>query len=304
MIKINPIKLQFFFSLFCLPCFESSANIDPNNWIEWYKVKTQLPYSSSLTLYPPVNLYVDGDTVKGTLASPYSFDSADNNPANKFLVAVTDTKGTTHFLIPEMTSVGFENETGISIANLYSENFENGQVIVQLYRVNSVENRTKLQQLHNNNEERNKGITTALAKMHLDAPIVGEIWRFSATTSNDKTLNDVIETSTTTIVQLYSPFCGFCKQSIPLVNRLNNDKGIKVVGLSGTDNIAEFKQHLITHEVEYPFIIFEGEYSESALLRATGQNGFPTYIVLNGTKQVQTILVGSPALEEWLSTHR
>jgi len=61
---------------------------------------------------------------------------------------------------------------------------------------------------------------------------------------------------------------------------------------------------LITHEVEYPFIIFEGEYSESALLRATGQNGFPTYIVLNGKKQVQTILVGSPALKEWLSTHR
>jgi hypothetical protein len=59
MIKLNPIKLQLFFSFFCLPCFESSANIDPNNWIEWYKVKTQLPYSSSLTLYPPVHLYVD-----------------------------------------------------------------------------------------------------------------------------------------------------------------------------------------------------------------------------------------------------
>ena len=107
MIKLTPIKLQLFFSLFCLPCFEGSADIDPNNWIEWYKVEAQLPYSSSLTLYPPVHLYVDGDTVKGTLASPYSFNSADNNPANKFLVAVTDTKGTTHFLIPKMTSVGF-----------------------------------------------------------------------------------------------------------------------------------------------------------------------------------------------------
>jgi len=46
-------------------------------------------------------------------------------------------------------------------------------------------------------------------------------------------------------------------------------------------------------------IVIQEEYR-----KATGQNGFPTYIVLNGTKQVQTILVGSPALEEWLSTHR
>jgi hypothetical protein len=44
---------------FLLPNLLVATEIEVENWLLWYKSETQLPFSSSLTIYPPVKLYAE-----------------------------------------------------------------------------------------------------------------------------------------------------------------------------------------------------------------------------------------------------
>jgi len=278
----------------------ASKEIKAEDWLLWYEVETQLPFSSALTIYPPVNLYAEDGELRGTIATPYSLSSDSNRVIDEFLIIVTDDGGKTHFLNPKIESVGFVNDYGISMSSLRSSSFQNGKVLVQLYKLNSHENRQKLKERESNDLKKKQGVENALARINIPKPTLDEVWGAKASTLDGQLLDKIVASSTYTIVQLYSPNCGFSKKAIPLNNVLNNSKHISVIGMAGTESLNGFKEHLKTKDVQYSFIAYEGEYTESALLKAVGQQGFPTYFVLDSFKKVRGIFVGTPALESWL----
>jgi len=278
----------------------ASKEIKAEDWLLWYKVETQLPFSSALTIYPPVNLYTESGELRGSIATPYSLSDNSNRVIDEFLIVVTDGGGKTHFLKPKIESVGFVNDYGISMSSLRSSSFQNGKVLVQLYKLNSHENRQKLKERESNDLKKKQGVENALARINIPKPTLDEVWGVKASTLDGQFLDKIVASSTYTIVQLYSPYCGFSKKAIPLNNVLNNSQHISVIGMAGTESLNDFKEHLKTKNVQYSFIAYEGEYTESALLKAAGQQGFPTYFVLDSFKKVRGIFVGTPALESWL----
>jgi thiol-disulfide isomerase/thioredoxin len=278
-----------------------SREVNPADWLVWHKVATELPYSSTLTIYPPVMLYAENGGLRGSISAPYFLSGNNNRVSNDFLITVTDARGRIHFLEPKMESVGFVNETGISMSSLSSDSFENGKIQIQLYKTNSEENRQKLSDRNKRDIARQQGIEKALSRIRIPKPILGEIWPIEALTLKEQSIDEIVSSSKFTIVQLYSEFCGFCRKVIPFNNSLNVYENINVIGIAGTNNFNAFKRHLDTNELEYSFIAYEDDYAEPALLEATGQQGFPTYFVLDAAKQVLGIFVGTPSLESWLA---
>lgn len=294
------MKAIFVLILLMFSNYLASEEIKADDWLLWHKIETQLPFSSTLTIYPPVNLYAENGELRGSIAAPYTLGSNSNRVIEEFLIVVTDGEGNTHFLKPKTESVGFVNDYGISMSSLRSSSFQNGKILVQFYKLNSHENRQKLKERENKNLKKKQGVDNALEIIDILEPKVGENWNVKASTLDGQSLNEIITSSTYTIVQLYSPYCGFCKKATPLNNVLNNSKHINVVGLAGTENLNDFKQHLNSNYVQYSFIAYEGQYTESALLKAVGQQGFPTYFVLDSSKKVRGIFVGTSELENWL----
>lgn len=277
-----------------------SEEFKTEDWLLWYKVETQLPFYSALTTYPPVNLFSENGELRGAIAAPYSLSGNDNRVIEEYLIVVTDDGGNTHFLKPKLQSVGFVNDKGISMSTLRSSSFLNGKVLVQLYKLNSHENRQKLKERESNDLKKKQGVENALANINIPKPKLDEVWKVKASTLDGQHLDKIVASSAYTIVQLYSPYCGFSKKAIPFNNVLNNAKHISVIGMAGTESLNDFKKHLKTKNVQYSFIAYEGQYTESALLKSVGQQGFPTYFVLDSFKKVRGIFVGTPALESWL----
>tara|TARA_R110002167_G_scaffold44995_1_gene135198 strand:- start:620 stop:1522 length:903 start_codon:yes stop_codon:yes gene_type:complete len=278
----------------------AATEINVENWLLWHKSETSLPFSSSMTMYPPVKLYSENGKLRGSIATPYSFTGENNRIISEFLIIVIDSAGRSHFLEPKLESVGFVNDYGIGMSSLNSESFRDGEVIIQLYKANTAENRKSLANYANKNKERKSGIEKALTSLGIPFPKHNETWDIKARTIDGKDVDEIIVSSDWTVFQLYSPYCGFCRKSIPLINSLNIKKKISVVGMAGPKNNSEFIVHINKSNIHYPFITYEGEYTEPALLRAVSQVGFPTYIVLNNQKKVIGILVGSPALVDWI----
>ena len=71
----------------------ASEEIKAEDWLLWYKVETQLPFSSTLTIYPPVNLYTESGVLRGAIATPYSLNGNGNRAIDEFLITVTDDGG-------------------------------------------------------------------------------------------------------------------------------------------------------------------------------------------------------------------
>lgn len=277
-----------------------SEEFKTEDWLLWYKVETRLPFYSALTIYPPVNLFSENGELRGAIAAPYSLSGNDNKAIEGYLIVVTDNAGNTHFLKPELQSVGFANDKGIGMSTLRSSSFQDGKVLVQLYKLNSHENRQKLAERDRNDLKKKQAVEKALASINIPKPILGDNWKIQGSTLNGGLLDKIVSSSTYTIIQLYSPDCGFSRKATPLTNLLNRSKHISVVGLAGTENLDNFRQHLSTNNVQYPFIVYEGQYIEAALLKAVEQQGFPTYFVLDSSKNVHGIFVGTPALKSWL----
>jgi len=278
-----------------------AEEVNPKDWILWDQRKTELPYSSDMTIYPPVQLYSDNGTLRGSISSLYGGDG--NSEIDRFLVTVIDANGTSHFLQPKDYSVGKVGRVLLSVASLRSDNFVNGEVIVQLYKVDSPENREELAQLKAEDLAYQQAIEQAMKKIPLPQPNVGGVWSADAITLDGPTLDEIAASAKYTIVQLYSTSCGFCRKSIPENNRINKQEGINLVGLAGTKSIAQLKEHFNSADIHYPFIAYEGDGAESALLKVTGQNGFPTYFILDSTMQVLDIVIGQPELNKWLEGH-
>ena len=296
------MKVTIGLILFIFSTYLVSEEINADDWLLWHKIETQLPYSSALTIYPPVMLYSENGQLRGSIAAPYSLDGNNNRVIEEFLIVVTDDENT-HFLKPKMESVGFVDDFGISMSSLRSGSIRNGKVSVQFYKLNSHENRQELKNREDKNIKKKQGVEKALAIMNIKTPKLGENWNIEASTLDGQTLDKILTSSTYTIVQLYSPYCGFCKKAIPLNNVLNGSKHISVIGLAGTENLIDFRNHLDSNNVQYPFIAFEGQYTESALLKAVGQQGFPTYFILDPSKKILSVFVGSSELEGWIETH-
>lgn len=275
--------------------------IKTEDWLLWHKVETDLPFSSTLSIYPPVTLYSENGILRGSIATPYELGE-NNRLINEFLITVTDGVGRIHFLKPKIESVGFVNNHGISMSSLKSNSFQAGSVLVQFYKINSYENRQELRERESANLKKKLAVNDLLASIELSKPVIGDSWEIQALTLSGKKFENIVSSSNYTIVQLYSPFCGFCRNTIPLTNALNKSDGISVVGLAGVESIEDFKEHLNANNVQYPFVTYEGEYAESAILKAVEQQGFPTYFVLDSLRKVRGIFVGHPALVSWLET--
>lgn len=271
-----------------------------DDWLLWQRIETQLPYSSSFTTFPPINLYANQGTLFGSIAIPYSI-SNNASTINDFLIVVEDADANTHVIKPSLNAVGFVSEVGVGLATFSSNAFQNGDVVIFLYKANSPDNRQELQSIASKELERNQQIESELANINIPKPVTGETWQLSGTTLDGQGLNNLINLPIYTIIQLYSPHCGFCAKAVPFMNALDKSDEFRVIGLSGVENIEGLKQHLITNNVQYSFIAYEGEYAESAVLKATDQEGFPTFVVLDRAKIVLEILVGQPALERWLA---
>jgi thiol-disulfide isomerase/thioredoxin len=278
----------------------TATEINVENWLLWHKSQTTLPFSSSLTIYPPVKLYSENGKLRGSIATPYSFTGENNRIISEFLIIVIDGAGRSHFLEPKLESVGFVNDYGIGMSSLNSESFKDGEVIIQLYKANTPENRKTLVDFANKDKERKIGIERTLTSLGIPLTKHNETWDIKASTTDGKDIDEIIVLSDWTIFQFYSPYCGFCRKAIPAMNTLNLREGISVVGIAGPQNNSEFREHIYNNNIHYPFITYEGKYTESALLRTVGQLGFPTYVVLNNQKRVTAILVGGPALDNWL----
>ncbi|MCG7542852.1 redoxin [Pseudoalteromonas sp. MM17-2] len=276
--------------------------IKSEDWLLWHSLETHLPFSSSLAIYPPVILDSDNGVLRGSIATPYALSGDANRIIDKFLIVVTDAAGSNHFLEPKLESVGFVNESGISMSSLTSRSFHNGKVFVQLYKHNSPENRKELRALKSENVQETQCVHSTLEKMNVPQPKAGQFWGVKASTLTGQNVKEIVAASAFTIVQLYSPYCAFCRKAIQSNNLLNDSKRFSIVGMAGVSSVDEFKQHLSDNDVQYPFIAYEGECTESALLRAAGQRGFPTYLILDSTQKVHDIFIGTSALEAWLET--
>lgn len=280
----------------------AASEINAEDWLLWYETETQMPFSSSLSIYPPVTLQVKQQELIGTIATPYALSGSKSRLISEFLIVVIDGAGRSHFLEPTLDSVGFVGEQGIAMSSLVSESFVDGMTVVRFYRANTEKNRAALRKRQQNNKARKAGIESALSKLDISEPVIGQKWAFAATTLDGNELADITESSQWTIVQLYSSGCGFCRKAIPLMNELNDGDITRVVGLAGPKTIAAFEEHINRNDINYPFIAFQGEYTESALLQAMGQLGFPTYFVLDTEHRVDGIYVGTRMLEKWLAT--
>ncbi|WP_339723700.1 redoxin [uncultured Paraglaciecola sp.] len=278
-----------------------ASEINVENWLLWHQSETHLPFASSLTIYPPVNLYAENGKLRGFIATPYEFAGENDLLISEFLIIVIDSAGRSHFLKPRLESVGFVEEHGIGLSSLYSESFKKGEVIIQLYKANTPENRKMLEDFANQNAERKSAIVKTLTAMAIPLPKRNEIWDIKAHTTDGKDIDDIIVGSDWTIFQLYSPYCGFCRNAIPAINTLERKDNMSVIGIAGPLNNVEFSEHINKNNIHYPFITFEGEHTESALLKAVGQLGFPSYLVVNNQKKVTEILVGTAALDNWLN---
>lgn len=293
--------------LICLIVILLSGNlyaeeVNMEKWLLWHSVSTKLPFASALTIYPPINLQVENEVLTGSIAVPYSSRKQESQNIEDFLIVVEDNHGKAHFLHPKTESVGFVNGRGLILSSLRSGSFKGGQVKIELYKTNSAFNRDKLREREAKALKKQRGVNKALTELSITKPVLNEKWQFNATTLDHQKLGTILAKSTYTVVQLYSPNCGFCQKSIPFNNQLNQSKGINIVGLAGVKSNKEFKQHLSSSNIQYPFISFEGEFTESALLKAVGQEGTPTYLVLDQSKSVRAILVGTPEFEHWLTT--
>lgn len=278
----------------------TATEIDVEDWLLWYKSETQLPFSSSLTIYPPVKLYAENGKLKGFIATPYSFDGENNRIISEFLIIVIDSGGRSHFLEPKLETVGFVGDDGIGMSSLNSELFKDGEVIIQLYKANTSENQKALIERNKRNLEREQQIERTLVSMGIPMPIYNETWNIKGRANNDTEIDEIITSSDLTIFQLYSPYCGFCRKAIPIINALHLESNISVIGMAGPESNSDFNKHIVANGINYPFITYEGDYTESALLRAVGQLGFPTYLVVNRHKKVEGILIGTSALQDWL----
>lgn len=282
--------------------FSAAADrIDAKDWLLWKEYKTQLPFHSALTIFPPVSIKAHDNRLTGAIAAPYSMSYDNNRLISEFLVVVIDASGTSHFLQPKLNSVGFAEEQGIAMSLFESTSFTDGDVIVRLYKANNEANRLELEQYLQAKAKNNKGIKQALAQLTITAPKLGKIWDVDKQTRQGLTLGARDQSAKWTIVQIYSEGCGFCRKAIPKMNALNNDSDhdITVIGLVGTNNTDGFKDHMTASNISYPFVVYEGEFVESALLQALGQLGFPTYFVLDENEKVLGIYVGNE-FDEWL----
>lgn len=295
------MKVAFVLVLLLFTNYLACEEIKTEDWLLWHKVETQLPFSSALTIYPPVTLYAENGVLRGAIATPYEL-SKNNRLISEFLIAVIDGNGKTHFLKPEIESVGFVNDRGISMSSLKSNSFQGGSVLVQLYKINSYENRQELRERETANLKKKLAVNDLLASIKLSRPVIGDTWEIQGLTLSGERFENIVSSSTYTIVQLYSPFCGFCRNAIPSTNALSKSDGISIIGLAGVESVKSFKEHLYTNNVQYPFVAYEGDYAESAILKAVEQQGFPTYFVLDSLSKVRGIFVGHPALESWLET--
>jgi thiol-disulfide isomerase/thioredoxin len=203
-------------------------------------------------------------------------------------------------LEPKLEAVGFVGDYGIGMSSLNSELFKDGEVIIQLYKANTSENRIALIDHNKRNTEREQEIERTLVSMGIPMPIYNETWDIKGRTTNDTETGEIIASSDLTIFQLYSPHCGFCRKAIPIINALHLESNISVIGMTGPESNSDFNKHIIANSINYPFLTYEGDYTESALLRAVGQLGFPTYLVVNRQKKVEGILIGTSALHDWL----
>ncbi|WP_417437484.1 TlpA family protein disulfide reductase [Idiomarina abyssalis] len=275
--------------------------IDAKDWLLWKEYKTQLPFHSALTIYPPVSIRAQDNRLTGSIAVPYSMSDDNSRLISEFLVVVIDASGKSHFLQPKLNSVGFAKEQGIAMSLFESTSFTDGDVVVRLYKANNETNRSALEQYLHAKAKNNKGIQQALANLAISAPKLGEVWDVDEQTRQGLTLGARDCSAKWTVVQIYSEGCGFCRKAIPKMNTLNNDSDhdITVIGLVGTNNTAGFKDHMTASNISYPFVAYEGEFVESALLQALGQLGFPTYFVLDDNEEVVGIYVGRE-FDEWL----
>jgi len=128
-------------------------------------------------------------------------------------------------------------------------------------------NRQELRERENKNVKKQQVVENVLSQFNIPKPVINKVWDLKSSTLDGQLFDKIVASSTYTISQVYSQYCGFCKKSIPLNNSLNN-KDISILGLVGTEQIEDFKEHLNTNNVQYPFIAYEDKYAESALLKA------------------------------------
>lgn len=288
----------FFAILLCSNLF--AQTFDSGQWLLWHSTTTTLPYTSSLTIYPPVNLTSNHGSIIGSIAVPYK---SKHNSINDFLVVVKDHSGKSHILQPKVESVGFVDGQGIFLSALHSDSFTNGDVKIELYKVSSEENKKELELRNAKRIKKQRGVDKALVTLPITKPKLNEKWAFEGTTLNNESFDSIIAGAEYIAIQLYNPSCGFCKESIPFNNDLNKSKDIRVIGLVGVKDNRKLQQHLSDANVKYPFISYEGEYTESALLKAVGQQGTPTYFVMDKNKILKGVFGGTPNFQKWLKSN-
>lgn len=285
---------------------ETAPNIQAENWLLFEHKQARLPYYSSMTIYPPVSLHAQDGELSGMLASDFSFSHGSDKVKSDYLVVVTDAVGKAHFLQPQLQNIGFVGEQGIGMATLSAQNFADGEVVIQLYKANTPANRAVLQKLEQADATKEAGIREALSQISLPAPELGQPWKLDPSQTQGSSL---INNQTTqakqaawTIVQLYGQGCSFSRRAIPRLNQLHQQAAINVMGLAGPQDKAAFASHLSSSQVDYPFMVFSGEFAQGALTRKLGHNQFPTYFVLDENKKLTQVFAGTHKLEEWLQT--
>lgn len=98
-------------------------------------------------------------------------------------------------LRPKLESVGFVNDYGIGLSSLHSESFKDGEVIIQLYKANTPENRKTLMDSVNNDKKRNSGIAITLSTLGIPLPKYNETWDIKARTTDGKDIDEIIVSS-------------------------------------------------------------------------------------------------------------
>ncbi|MEE4245838.1 MAG: hypothetical protein V2I33_10520, partial [Kangiellaceae bacterium] len=59
-------------------------------------------------------------------------------------------------------------------------------------------------------------------------------------------------------------------------------------------------EHTKANKITYPFVNFEGDLAEQALLHALDQTATPTYLIIDRQNTLKVILAGTPSLKSWL----
>ncbi|MEE4244094.1 MAG: hypothetical protein V2I33_01710, partial [Kangiellaceae bacterium] len=266
------VTLIFAFSLQCL----SANGFDPRDWLLWHQAEVSLPYNSKLTTYPPVNLDLIGNELRGAIAVPYDFAENKNRLLSELLIVIIDGSGKSHFLKPKTESIGYFDSHGIAMASLAATQFTDGGILVQFYRANTLKNRNALQQRKAQRRKETDAIKSAAKELKLAKPNLNKAWVFDATTLDGSEVSLIIEKSDWTVFQLYSANCGFCRKSIPTLNTIDSRKNISVIGLAGFRTTNDALEHTKANKITYPFVNFEGDLAEQALLHALDQTATPT----------------------------